>query len=625
MKIPPRRDPSGTGILDKTLHTLEYGIVSTTQYRDILLARNLPPPVNIALVQAGLASKLADIGNVIHTPIWGVADENTEIHYDENEKLFPLGEFYRATKNVNLNKFSPLNEIYDVIGYSDYIEDPPPFPNWAEKDPNVKPYPQDFNQLQFSLVNKGDSPGVQYPFQVIDTFKTLNLQKESSLGLAGGEELEKSIINKIAYVEESANPNIDGIESITPPIATDGGVNSYINRLRGSEQYFNTLPDNAIGWQEYNSNSKRNKIKDTLAKVASDLGGGPLPSLSTEQRVNSLLERTSKTQVGFLLEALDQNLFVPQYEDRRFPGTSEEGTNSRYYIGSQRSTNLGSPTTQIFNSSEFNGTAGSDPLELSLKTTIDENFFWTTGDQSNFNDKTLLAKTQKLLDENPNAVWINQTKKYFKDRSEDRLISRGNALSKLSFIEASMNGAFCRVWTVNDEYNYLKAIRNQGLFSSPDNSLPGFSVSKTNSSLSVLMDNGFVKTHPTKEDSETTLKKYMFSLENLAWADNLADLPLSEIGPGDLISGNKGRIMWFPPYALSIDENVGANWTKTDFIGRGEPVFTYNNSSRSGQLRFKIVVDHPKVINGYRGKRTDAIEKFFRWMYNTKNIFRIFR
>jgi hypothetical protein len=59
----------------------------------------------------------------------------------------------------------------------------------------------------------------------------------------------------------------------------------------------------------------------------------------------------------------------------------------------------------------------------------------------------------------------------------------------------------------------------------------------------------------------------MFSLENLAWADNLADLPLSEIGPGDPISGTKGRMMWFPPYDLKFDENTSANWTTTEFIG----------------------------------------------------------
>ena len=48
-------------------------------------------------------------------------------------------------------------------------------------------------------------------------------------------------------------------------------------------------------------------------------------------------------------------------------GTSDEGTNSRYYIGSERSTNIGSGFPTIFNSEEFNGTAGSDPLEFRFK------------------------------------------------------------------------------------------------------------------------------------------------------------------------------------------------------------------------------------------------------------------
>ena len=85
--------------------------------------------------------------------------------------------------------------------------------------------------------------------------------------------------------------------------------------------------------------------------------------------------------------------------------------------------------------------------------------------------------------------------------------------------------------------------------------------------------NGFVKTHPTKEDSTTTFKKFMLSLENLAWNDNLADLPMSEIGPGDILSNTKGRIMWFPPYDLSFDENVSANWTKNDFYREGRTCF----------------------------------------------------
>ena len=94
-------------------------------------------------------------------------------------------------------------------------------------------------------------------------------------------------------------------------------------------------------------------------------------------------------------------------------------------------------------------------------------------------------------------------------------------------------------------------------------------------------------------------------------ADNLADLPLFEVGPGDPVSGTNGRIMWFPPYDLKFDEQSSANWTKTDFIGRSEPVYTYNNTTRSGSLSFKILVDHPRVINCYRGKSNNLNERFF--------------
>ena len=103
----------------------------------------------------------------------------------------------------------------------------------------------------------------------------------------------------------------------------------------------------------------------------------------------------------------------------------------------------------------------------------------------------------------------------------------------------------------------------------------------------------------------------MLSLENLAWSDNLADLPMQEIGPGDLLSGRKGRIMWFAPYDLSFDETTTANWTETQFLGRGEPLYTYNNAQRSGTFKFKILVDHPRILNEFRGRQNNEIEKFF--------------
>jgi hypothetical protein len=105
----------------------------------------------------------------------------------------------------------------------------------------------------------------------------------------------------------------------------------------------------------------------------------------------------------------------------------------------------------------------------------------------------------------------------------------------------------------------------------------------------------------------------MFSLENLAWADDHSALLDCETGPGDQL-GKKGRIMWFPPYDLSVTENNSVNWDSTNFIGRGEPIYTYSNTERTGTLQFKIVVDHPSYLNalaGDKGQTNEYIASFF--------------
>jgi hypothetical protein len=589
------------GILD-----YNKNLFSTQQFRESLLGRNLPPPVNDTLTQSGLVSKLQDIGNVINVPIFGTADENIPVHYDEEARLFPLGTFFRTTQNVNLNPYIPQNDEY--ITYELTI--PPnlgyPLPE-GFGDKVRTSYPTSYSSDRYFLINKGDKKGVAFPFNVIDTYKSLNFQRESSLGLVGGQQLEKTIIDKIAQIEDEANPSTDSTGYITEPVGNM--VDNYVNRLRGNDQFFNTLPNAAIGWNEYNSSNKVNGGNG-------DAEEGVEPTMSTEIRMNTLLERTSVDQVQFTFNLLNRNKYRPLYEDRRLQGTENEGTNSRYYIGTEKNTNRGSTVTKTFDSSDFNGEP--DPNGGGTRTTIEgvgepfgepNKFFWTTGGEQNFNPNTLLYKTQQLVNNNQDDVFINQTKKFFKDKKQDKLISRGNAISPLALIDASANGNYCRVWTVNDRYNYLRAIRNTGLFTS-ENGTKGFSSTEITKEKSVLLDSGIPKYHPTIEDSKTERKKFMLSLENLAWADNLADLPLSEIGPGDPLSENKGRIMWFPPYDLSFDENVSSNWTTTEFIGRSEPVYTYNNTKRSGSLSFKILVDHPRVINGYRGKSNDLIERF---------------
>ena len=52
-----------------------------------------------------------------------------------------------------------------------------------------------------------------------------------------------------------------------------------------------------------------------------------------------------------------------------------------------------------------------------------------------------------------------------------------------------------------------------------------------------------------------------------------------------------------PPYGLRFNEDTSVQWNEHSFIGRGENVFTYTNTSRSGTLDFMMVVDHPSILD----------------------------
>lgn len=122
-------------------------------------------------------------------------------------------------------------------------------------------------------------------------------------------------------------------------------------------------------------------------------------------------------------------------------------------------------------------------------------------------------------------------------------------------------------------------------------------------------NNGLVNISPSLGDgttSSTSIKHCMFSIENLAWKgrfnnwNTFDEYGLSPEQKGPL----GGRIMWFPPYDIKFSENVSASWNPTDFIGRGESIFTYSNTTRSGTLSFKMLIDHPAILDywEHRGK-----------------------
>ena len=279
-------------------------------------------------------------------------------------------------------------------------------------------------------------------------------------------------------------------------------------------------------------------------------------------------------------------------------------------------------------------------------------FTWTSAVGGNVNSvsnpgvytgakKTLLAKTQMLF----NSVGMKSIvstkgdmtigpKTQIQTSVVQGGISRGSAaLSSKNFtIDGALNNiistgqtadnTFCRSWTPYNRYDTVeKLIRSRGLNQSETN---GGKILNNDWRLnyangSVLDDNGFVKIAPYKTDNLTrgadNPKKYMFSIENLAWVGNPAvNLPAVEQGAGDPLTGKFGRIMWFPPYDLSFNETSSVNLESNLFVGRGEPLYTYNNTERSGSLSFKIIVDHPSIMNAFAGDQSVSEEFIRSWL-----------
>lgn len=206
-------------------------------------------------------------------------------------------------------------------------------------------------------------------------------------------------------------------------------------------------------------------------------------------------------------------------------------------------------------------------------------------------------------------------------------LSRGRNLTKKDVTYSNgYEDPYCRVWTSHYQYSkYKNAIRpsNWGETLSQFDETPimkslrPFEHIRNRSS---LQDNGLPLIAPYSEGgvlNSDDIKKCMFSIENLAWRDiNFNERVYNKkktngkreergtTGRGNVLSAeqkgpNGGRIMWFPPYNLKFSENVGVNWNENSFIGRGENIYSYINTERSGQLQFTLLIDHPSILDKY--------------------------
>lgn len=250
------------------------------------------------------------------------------------------------------------------------------------------------------------------------------------------------------------------------------------------------------------------------------------------------------------------------------------------------------------------------------------------------NPNSLLLKTKKLFETHQISTMIGRfhtSSSDFlnQDFSEPSMIdtaksvygnSHGrNLLKKNTEKTNGYDNPYCRTWTYHHQYDTLsKTIRpwrdSKGNASIEDiqNMNKGFRAiiaesGSLNSSISdggkylaentVLGNNGLVNIAPKSNGNlNVPIKKCMFSIENLAWKDVPKNVKYKYISK-EQVGPNGGRIMWFPPYDIDFQENVTVDWDSNVFIGRGEKVYTYKNTDRTGTLSFTILIDHPGVVN----------------------------
>ena len=211
-----------------------------------------------------------------------------------------------------------------------------------------------------------------------------------------------------------------------------------------------------------------------------------------------------------------------------------------------------------------------------------------------FKEGSILDDTQRIINSQPNGAnrlkhvgnAMDQVSKVFNDGYKE--ITKGSRVKAYKYQDSTnlVGGSFqeyCRLFTKDSPYMTYDRLQKSNGITTEGRRMKSSVINKTYD-LSIS---------PKKGVSSNDAKKYMLSLENLAWrtTNMYLDLPECEKGP------NGGRLMWFPPYDLKVSDSSVANWNSNDFLGRPEPVHTYKNTSRTGSIEFSIVVDHPSILN----------------------------
>lgn len=231
-----------------------------------------------------------------------------------------------------------------------------------------------------------------------------------------------------------------------------------------------------------------------------------------------------------------------------------------------------------------------------------------------FKEGSILDQTQRLVNSADNVQGetrlkhvgnaINQVSKVFNDGYKEMTKGSKVLSYKDNAGENEVGIEYCRVFTKDTPYyTYADLQKSDGITTSGRTFTHSVFDNTYNLNIAPLKNPGSTNIVNNK------VKKYMFSIENLAWRTSdrpgltYDDLPVCERGP------NGGRIMWFPPYDLTFSDESQPNFNETTFLGRPEPIYTYKNTSRSGSLSWKIIVDHPAVMNTIVQKQLKNVAK----------------
>ena len=406
-------------------------------------------------------------------------------------------------------------------------------------------------------------------------------------------------------------------------------VGKFVNKLLGGGQTGSQIMYNNMGGGQKSrlfANIDFNRYKPSFDRTLFDrLAGAIVGSTtnnsdfyvgSTSSDPSRVFSPSGEIPVNSFGVEQQTAVYGPQELAQLYEGPSKEirlGANGPTY-----SSGGGIEGGLTWVSPKYKGNAGKKVGIGGEITNSDEDFrpsSYNTTESTNieFREGSILDDTQRIIDSQPqggkrlqhvgNA--IDQVSKVFNDGYKE--LTKGSRVIKYTgSIGQEVGTEYCRVFAKDIPYlQYNDLQKTDGI--TTNGRRFSYSVLDKTYNLNIApnkQEGGQGSTNLINGEGGTSTnvgyaKKYMFSLENLSWrtaggaggGDSVSDLPICERGP------NGGRVMWFPPYGLTFGESVNANWNPSEFLGRPEPIYTYKSTSRTGSLTWKIVVDHPSVLN----------------------------